>query len=164
MKNSTLESRNSVYLTIFSVRITDDENKHQNGIILHLGDHDPSGMDMTRDIQDRMDLFVGQGRSIEVKRLALNMDQVEEHSPPPNPAKITDSRAQAYIEEYGDNSWELDALEPRVLVDLVDEAIDRIRDEKAWIYATEEEDEGKEQLDRVVTHWHSVLDHLEGEE
>lgn len=139
-------------------------DRHQNGIILHLGDHDPSGMDMTRDIQDRMDLFVGQGRSIEVKRLALNMDQVEEHSPPPNPAKITDSRAQAYIEEYGDNSWELDALEPRVLVDLVDEAIDRIRDEKAWIYATEEEDEGKEQLDRVVTHWHSVLDHLEGEE
>ena len=118
-------------------------DRHQDGIILHLGDHDPSGMDMTRDIQDRMDLFVGPGRSIEVKRLALNMDQVREYSPPPNPAKITDSRAEAYIQEYGD---------------------ERIRDEKAWIYATEEEDEGKDQLDRVVRHWHSVLDHLEGEE
>ena len=62
----------------------------QTPVILHLGDHDPSGVDMTRDIFDRLQTFMG---GAEVKRLALNWDQVEMYNPPPNPAKLTDSRA-----------------------------------------------------------------------
>lgn len=73
--------------------------------IIHLGDHDPSGKDMTRDIQDRLELFMGD--SIQVNRIALNWDQIEQYNPPPNPAKITDSRALAYIAEFGSESWEL---------------------------------------------------------
>jgi len=87
--------------------------KHENGqnvIILHLGDHDPSGIDMTRDNQDRLELFsLG---AAEVWRLALNMPQIEELKPPPNPAKTTDSRSSDYIAKFGTSSWELDALEP----------------------------------------------------
>ncbi len=87
---------------------------------LHLGDHDPSGCDMTRDIAERLHLYSdGYVPRRAVKRIALNMDQVEEYQPPENPAKITDSRAGAYIAEHGGSSWELDALEPQVLVDLV---------------------------------------------
>lgn len=94
--------------------------------IFHFGDHDPSGKDMSRDIQDRLRLFTGKGMKFE--RLALNMDQVEEFSPPPNPAKITDSRADAYIAEFGSESWELDALEPSVLAGLVRDAVGRVAD------------------------------------
>ncbi|KKL20583.1 hypothetical protein LCGC14_2454000, partial [marine sediment metagenome] len=85
-------------------------------VLLHLGDHDPSGIDMTRDIQDRLYMF---GSRVAVRRIALDMKQVEKYSPPPNPAKTTDSRYAAYRDEYGDDSWELDALDPRVITELI---------------------------------------------
>jgi hypothetical protein len=91
-------------------------------VIIHLGDHDPSGIDMTRDIIDRMTLF-GEGDHVEVIRIALNMDQIQEFNPPPNPAKITDSRAAGYIRKHGRESWELDALDPKVIAELIREKI-----------------------------------------
>ena len=48
-------------------------------IVLHLGDHDPNGLDMTRDNRDRLSLFARQ--EIEVRRLALNIDQVLRYRP-----------------------------------------------------------------------------------
>jgi len=89
----------------------------QNAVILHLGDHDPSGVDMTDDLRERISLFTG--RHVYVKRLALNLDQVEELNLPTNPAKQTDRRFKKYAEQYGANSWELDALPPEYLIDLV---------------------------------------------
>ena len=48
---------------------------------------------------------------IEVRRIALNMDQVRAYAPPPNFAKETDSRYAAYVERFGTTAcWELDAL------------------------------------------------------
>jgi len=90
--------------------------------ILHLGDHDPSGIDMTRDIEDRLQIFGAD--NVNVKRIALSQKQVKKYKLPPNPAKITDSRADRYIEEYGRECWELDALSPKVLIDLIVENID----------------------------------------
>jgi hypothetical protein len=66
----------------------------QEPLVLHLGDHDPNGLDMTRDNRDRLRMFTG--RPVEVRRLALNMDQVREHRPPPNPAKSTDTRYRGH--------------------------------------------------------------------
>jgi hypothetical protein len=84
----------------------------QMPVLIHLGDHDPSGIDMSRDIAARIALFMGIDK-FPVQRIALNMDQVEHYGPPPNPAKITDSRCAGYIRNYGEESWELDALEPQ---------------------------------------------------
>lgn len=102
----------------------------QTPVIIHLGDHDPSGMDMTRDIFDRLGMFVGE--KVDVIRIALNMDQIQEYDPPPNPAKITDSRSPDYIRRYGNSSWELDALEPQVLHRLIQDAITRVLDEDKY--------------------------------
>ena len=114
----------------------------QQPVIIHLGDHDPSGVDMTRDITDRFnDLF---GIEVLVERIALNMDQIEEYGPPPNPAKMSDSRAGAYVEEHGDESWELDALEPATLQKLITDAIERHRDEALWEEKVAEEDAARE--------------------
>ncbi len=104
--------------------------KGQRPIVFHLGDHDPSGIDMTRDNRERLELFAG--TPISIQRLALNMDQVEELNPPPNPAKSTDSRHADYRLLYGDSSWELDALDPSYIRDLIASAVDRIRDETVW--------------------------------
>ena len=115
-------------------------------IVLHLGDHDPSGIDMTRDIQDRFNLF---GSPVVVKRIALNMDQIEEFNPPPNPAKTTDSRFASYVEEFGEDSWELDALDPSKIEGLVREEVLFLRDEDAWDEACVREGEEKERLEEV---------------
>lgn len=98
-------------------------------LVLHLGDHDPSGIDMSRDIEDRLNLYASPDDyeedrpRIEVRRIALNFDQIEEYAPPPNPAKVTDPRACKYMATHGDQSWELDALEPGVIVELIEHHI-----------------------------------------
>lgn len=101
----------------------------QTPVIIHLGDHDPSGIDMSRDIADRLELFMG---GMKVDRIALNMNQVEKYGPPPNPAKLTDSRATKYIKVYGNESWELDALKPEVLDELIWKTVISYRDDDKW--------------------------------
>ncbi len=127
-------------------RLGDCHDAGQEIRLLYLGDHDPSGLDMDRDLLDRLRLFTRGEFTIEVVRLALLMEQIEKYDPPENPAKITDSRAAGYIARHGDSSWELDALEPRVLVGLVDDAVGEVLDQDAWDEAEERQDEGRRQL------------------
>lgn len=122
--------------------------KGQRPIVFHLGDHDPSGLDMTRDNRDRLSLFAG--APVMVQRLALNMAQVRQYNPPPNPAKITDSRAAAYMAEHGDESWELDALSPAVISDLIEQAVLKVRDESLWDAALAREATERDMLDNII--------------
>jgi hypothetical protein len=131
--------------------------RKQKPVIFHFGDHDPSGVDMSRDITDRLSMFMG---GTKFERLALNMDQVEEYHPPPNPAKITDSRAAAYIAEYGEESWELDALEPDVLARLVRDAVGSVLDKDAWAAKVEEESEHRRLLSVVSENWDTLTSEL----
>lgn len=140
------------------------EDYGQHPIILHLGDHDPSGKDMTRDTDDRLYLFTGPNEDYEsiitVKRIALNMDQIEHYNPPPNPAKVTDSRARAYISEYGYESWELDALEPSVMEELIQGEIDAVRDIQKWNETVQAEEAHREWLKAVSDNWEEVVEFL----
>ncbi|KKK68394.1 hypothetical protein LCGC14_2944500 [marine sediment metagenome] len=128
----------------------------QSIIVLHLGDHDPSGIDMIRDIKDRLRLFSRHAK-IEVRRIALTMEQVEEQDPPPNPAKITDSRYASYALEYGDKSWELDALEPQYISDLIRDQILEERDEKKWEAAVAEQEEERKQIQDIIDRWNELF-------
>lgn len=120
----------------------------QGLIILHFGDHDPSGIDMTRDNLDRLrDVF---GGNVVVERMALNLDQVNEYSPPPNPAKMTDSRFTSYSDQYGDQSWELDALEPSVINSLIQKGVSEYRDDEAWAVAVDEQEYGRGVIRRAI--------------
>lgn len=118
-------------------------------VILHLGDHDPSGIDMTRDIQSRLELF-SQEDEIDVRRLALNMAQVEEFNPPPNPAKMTDSRFRDYERLHGDESWELDALDPKVIAALISREVQSMIDYGEWTKAKRTEKAGQKKLADVA--------------
>lgn len=128
----------------------------QSTFVLHFGDHDPSGIDMTRDIQDRLHMF---GASTEVTRLALNMNQVDQYNPPPNPAKLSDSRANKYVTEYGDDSWELDALEPSVLSQLVEMEVSTLRDEDVWQLSKKREQASRNQLQELADDWTEEYSH-----
>jgi hypothetical protein len=135
-------------------RMLGHRRQKQAPVVFHFGDHDPSGKDMSRDIVDRIELFTG--KSLKFERLALNMDQVEQYGPPPNPAKITDSRASAYIAEFGDESWELDALEPAVLAALVRGAIERVMDKDSMGEATLQQTRHRETLSLVADRFEDV--------
>ena len=108
-------------------RIQEARRQGKKPVIIYLGDHDPSGMDMNHCYERTLDEMGLNTFMIDVDRIALNFDQVQEHQPPPNPTKETDSRAEGYISEYGTECWELDALEPAILSQLITDAIeDRI--------------------------------------
>lgn len=106
-------------------RMRAHEENGQKCTILYVGDHDPSGEDMVRDIQGRLEIFRCEAR---IKKIALTMQQIEKYNPPPNPAKMSDPRAGAYVAEHGDSSWEVDALRPDVLHKLVKTHIEILLD------------------------------------
>lgn len=131
-------------------RCRDEEgNVVSDALVLYLGDLDPSGEDMVRDVRERLDMFLagyvedgsyeGEEGTYEEKRIsptgwtidefnkvdlsvrkvALTMEQVKQYNPPPNPAKLSDSRAAEFVKKYGTSSWEVDALPPDVLQRLI---------------------------------------------
>lgn len=133
--------------------------------ILHLGDHDPSGLDMTRDIRERLEVFIGQDymtkndldrvkvarirELVTVKRIALNREQVDAFNPPPNPAKTSDSRYEDYLRRHGTKSWELDALDPRTLEALIEDEVRALRDDERYEARMEEQREARALLRRI---------------
>ncbi len=175
----------------------------QNVVILHLGDHDPSGMDMTRDIRERIDTFLtqdylnahldefeeskvrvseirtkmaercgvnyddvrkaGAGGAFEVRRIALNDDQIAEYNPPPNPAKLSDSRSADYVEKYGTQSWELDALDPGVLVALIQDEVATTMDVEKYEARRDEQERHRDLLNTASRRWIDIVEFLESE-
>lgn len=143
-----------------SQRLDRTIRKGQTPLILHLGDHDPSGIDMSRDIKSRLNLFSRESHKIDVRRIALTMDQVREVNPPPNPAKQTDARFAAYQDTYGDESWELDALDPTYITELIASQMKEIVDTAAWGESTVCRDEGRRKLGVVAVRWDELTDAL----
>lgn len=135
------------------------ERLGQDVVVIHLGDHDPSGIDMTRDVEDRLELF---GASTRIERIALNRDQIDQYKPPPNPAKLTDSRAKGYIAEFGRSSWELDALNPDTLADLIRGRIERHMDADAYNERVDQQTSGRAELAKVADNWEAVSDFIAG--
>ena len=115
--------------------------------ILYLGDHDPSGLDMIRDISDRLLTF---GVDVNVKQIALTIEQIKQYNPPPNPAKEDDPRAKEYIEKFGEISWELDALKPQVLVKLLQKNLELLIDMGMYDEIIFEEEKEKGKLEKLV--------------
>ena len=132
--------------------------KERDVKIIYLGDYDPSGLDMIRDIASRIEEFqVGYNDGhlveemfFEVIPIALTKEQIDQYDPPPNPAKITDPRAKNFIKKHGDMSWEVDALRPDVLNQLLDDAILSYIDEDLYKEILEQEKVDKEKLKSLI--------------
>jgi hypothetical protein len=117
-------------------------------LVLHLGDHDPNGIDMTRDVTEKLERYARE--PVEVRRLALNMDQVRRYNPPPNYAKESDSRYAGYVKKYGKKCWELDALSPAVIADLIRQQLTGLIDAKAWKRQVDAEKRNKAKLKLIA--------------
>jgi hypothetical protein len=138
-----------------SQRLLEAVRAGKEPVVIHLGDHDPSGIDMSRDIEDRLNLFMSgeladHEATLTVDRIALTMAQIRRFAPPPNPAKVSDARARAYMARYGRESWELDALNPATLAGLIATAVEEYRDPEQWRRDAAVEAEHRQRLGRVA--------------
>lgn len=143
-------------------RIKEHADNGHIPFIIHLGDHDPSGINMTDDIAKRLTMFSGDSH-FELVRIALNMDQVLKYNPPSDPAKLTDSRAKAYIAKHGSESWELDALEPQVIVDLISDTLDDLIDPDAWAKTDKQIKEHQKTLTAIADGYEDIRASLNGD-
>ena len=126
-------------------------------VVFYLGDHDPSGLDMTRSLREELSLDAR--APIEVVRLGLNLDQVRELRLPSNPAKETDRRFEQYVRETGcTDSWELDALSPAFIDGLIEQAISDLVDHEAWKEALGREQANNDLLLRTATSFAETVD------
>lgn len=136
--------------------------------ILYFGDHDPSGLDMVRDIKERLYFMMEHGRyayffesqdytveemlesALRIVPIGLTMNQIRQYSLPPNPTKITDTRAAGYIEKYGKTCWEVDALDPTTLTALVEQHIEEWIDYDKYEMMLAKEKEDKLKLQKII--------------
>lgn len=140
-----------------SIRFRLAQQDGKSCYLLYMGDLDPSGEDMVRDIKDRLIELWAQ---VQVDKIALTTEQVDEFSLPPNPAKTTDPRARGFIEENGESSWELDAMPPASLDALLREKLDELLDRELYDAQIEIENEDKEEMETFGKQ-HSSPDNME---
>ena len=124
------------------------EGRGKSCVLLYLGDFDPSGEDMVRDIGERLEMF---GANVKVEKIALTMAQIKKYNPPPNPAKLSDPRAVKYMAEHGDSSWEVDALPPEVLAEVIRGAIKPLVNVAKMNEVKRKEEEDKDLLRDAVS-------------
>jgi hypothetical protein len=121
---------------------------------LYIGDHDPSGMFMCEDVQARLHEFGL--NDIEMRRTALNIDQVQKYNLPENNlksddnGKLKDPRGNAYMKKYGNRSWEVDALDPLVLDHIVKDEIESVIDKSLYLDMIKKEDSKQGELHSIA--------------
>ena len=141
--NRGYSSTSALHESVLKIK---EQQQYKECVVLYMGDHDPSGMNMVQDIRDRFQDF---GCCATVEPLALTMDQIEQYNLPSNPAKMSDPRSKEYVKEFGKISWELDALNPDVLSELISSNIEKRLDADEYQRVIDRENEEKLELVRV---------------
>lgn len=128
--------------TVNRLRRIKDRNIH----ILYFGDFDPSGLDIERDLYDRLVRY-GSPSDLTVTRIALTREQIDEYDLPPFPAKTSDVRYERFVYETGSNdAVELDALEPPVLTQMIHDAVSELIDWDIWNERRQEEEDLQQKI------------------
>lgn len=102
----------------------------QQGIVLYLGDRDPSGMFMSEvDLPARLDRYNSEWNFERIAILESDMPGLPSFDVA---SKTSDNRASWYAEQYGNRCYELDAMNPNGLRERVAEQIETYLDLPAW--------------------------------
>lgn len=125
--------------------------------VFYIGDHDPSGLQMSEiDLPDRLARYGGQAKII---RIALDARDVGSDSKLPwfpVEDKVGDSRYSWFVENYGSRCWEVDALSPVALRERVGAVIEEQLDMDAWNHAIKIEALEKESMQSFLGTWKSI--------
>jgi hypothetical protein len=118
-------------------------------VVLYFGDFDPSGLNIPEVVdRDLGPAFFHQ--SFDFDRKALTKEQIEEMDLIPAPVKLTDSRAEGFMAEHGEEVYELDAIEPARLQEIIRESIREHWDEDAESRRDDDEDDGRDEVARLL--------------
>jgi len=123
--------------------------------VIYVGDLDPSGLDITRDLGRRMAEYGAD--HVTIRRIALSHEQVKQYELPPAPVKLTDARAAKFVEKHGNEVWELDALEPNVLQSTIQEEIVKHIDGDLWAETRERIEHERDEIETTIDGWFEVL-------
>jgi hypothetical protein len=126
-----------------------DERK---GILLYVGDFDPSGEDIERDFDERTASFA------EITRLAVRPEHIGQYGLVPVPGKVdpitglpADSRAAEFMARHGENiQVEVEALDPNDLRALIDAALEPLWDPDAYQAVLDHEEDSKAELEDLA--------------
>jgi len=136
-----------------------DDDDGRPLIALYVGDWDPSGLWMSEcDLPDRLRRYGGD--HVEINRIALTRDQVVGLPSFPASDKRKDPRYKWFIENFGDQCWEIDALDPNILRDRVEEEIKALIEPEAWERCETVNIAQRDSLREVLSGWAgAVPDH-----
>jgi len=125
--------------------------------VLYVGDWDPSGLHMSEiDLPRRLERY---GGSLNIIRVALNADDVAAGTGLPSfevETKSKDPRYKWFLDRYGRQCWELDALSPVTLRQRVDDEIFALLDVDTWNRAIEVEAAERESMQNILGTWKSI--------
>ncbi len=146
-----------------ALRGGDPDRDGRENVVLYFGDFDPSGLNIPETVERDLSGFFGQ--SLDFVRVALTRDQIDERGLPPAPVKLTDSRAAGFISEHGEEVYELDAIEPRELQDMIRAVVGEYWDEGAAGEREELVDSGRTKIAKILEEAGvmALLDKLEKE-
>jgi hypothetical protein len=118
----------------------------------YLGDFDPSGFDIERDLRQKLSRYSG-GCSFYWTRLAVRSDDFDDFDLIRLPVKKRDPRARSFVCEHGDYGAEVDAISPNELRHRVQQAILSHVDMSRWQKLQEVERLEQESVARIATAW-----------
>jgi hypothetical protein len=121
-------------------------------IVLYVGDYDPSGLCMSEhDLPNRLEKY--DGDHVVLNRIALCREHLTGLPSFPASNKKKDPRYRWFVDNYGTRCWELDALDPNDLRDIVREAIEVEIEPEAWARCATVEKAERESLRMVLDSW-----------
>jgi hypothetical protein len=126
-------------------------------IILYVGDYDPSGMYMSEcDLPTRFEKYAG--HHVDLRRIALKKPKHTRHLPWfPAADKKDDPRYAWFVANCGDQCWELDAMDPNALRDLVKREIKKLIEPVAWARCQVANDATRASMQEVMETWKALL-------
>lgn len=149
------------YLNDSVPRFNSAIQRGQKPIILYFGDFDPRGLHipvkLCQDIEKRMRMR-GTSGEVELKRIALNEDQVINMNLITVPPKASDSMSPKWLKEHGNiGVAELDAIEPKTLSQMVTDEIAKYFDPELYKELLEREEIEREQYQKALKTFVSTL-------
>jgi hypothetical protein len=117
-------------------------------VILYFGDFDPSGINIPEALEETLTNVFNAEFSLE--RIALLQEHIDAMDLIPAPVKTSDSRASRFQEEHGNEVYELDAVDPNILMDMIRAAISRHIDNKAIESRNEAIREGRDKIQELM--------------
>jgi hypothetical protein len=129
--------------------------KHQRTVALYLGDWDPSGLYMSeRDLPKRLERY---GSWWQLRRIALVQEDTRQLPSFDVASKSKDARHRWFVESFGQQCWELDAMNPNDLRARVRNEIESYIDWTLWNRAIEVEAAEVESMHDFHKAWQSRL-------